>query len=64
MMNEIDENNDGQASYDEFICLICKVLLEEKNLPEELKEVFTAFDVNGDELVDIEDLKASFKRLG
>ena len=64
MMNEIDENNDGQVSYDEFICLICKVLREERNLPEELKEVFRAFDEDKDDMISAEDLNASFKRLG
>ena len=49
MMTEIDENSDGQVSYDEFICLICKVLREERNLPEELKAVFHAFDVDEDD---------------
>ena len=48
------------VNYDEFICLIVKVLLEERNLPEELKEVFLSFDIDGDEKVSLEDLMISF----
>ena len=64
MINEIDQDGNGEVDFDEFILLMIKVLQEERNQPEELLEVFQAFDVNGDGVVDASDLLKAFKELG
>ena len=63
-MAQIDADGNGTVDFDEFVCLMIKVLIEERNQPEELLEVFQAFDVDKDECINQQDLMVGFQNLG
>ena len=63
MINEVDEDGNGEIDFEEFCGLLIKKM-NENEPEEELVEVFKRFDKNNDEKIDAEDLKIIFQELG
>ena len=64
MINAVDENNDGQVDFEEFIILMVKQLKAAQDKEEELVDVFRRFDIDGDNEISCEDLIQRFRELG
>ena len=63
MVNEIDENNDGEIDFEEFLLLMVKQMIKVEEREEELVEVFNKFDIGGDGQIDAHDLAHRFSVL-
>ena len=63
MVNEVDQDGNGEIDFDEFCQLMVKKM-NENEPEEELYAVFKQFDKNDDEKVDAADLKMIFEELG
>ena len=63
MFAEADKDNSGDIEFPEFCELMAK-RINDQNQSEELMEVFTLFDKDGDKKISAEDLKKVFIELG
>ena len=65
LIRSIDYDENGQVDFNEFVCLMVKILTSnDKNLEEKLVSVFHRFDANGDGEVTWSDLVSIFTELG
>ena len=63
-IKSVDNNNDGQVDFEEFICLMVKKLVQQDSMEEELVEVFNCFDKDRDGQIDTKDLVKIMRELG
>ena len=63
MIEEVDENGDGEIDFNEF-CGLMVNQLKQAEPEEELVEVFKMFDKDGDGRITVGDLEEIFKELG
>ena len=64
MIVEVDFDKNGMVDFDEFVCLMTKILTQRDKDEEELITVFKRFDVNGDGTLSWDDLHTIFAELG
>jgi len=57
MIADIDKDGSGTIDFDEFLDMMKKKMLQEKNVEEEIEKAFNFFDDNGDGYIDFEKLK-------
>jgi len=64
MISEIDKDGSGTIDVEEFLDMMRKKMLEEKNLEEEMDKAFYFFDDTGDGFIDLKKLKKVVADLG
>mmetsp|Transcript_38913 Transcript_38913/g.59132 ORF Transcript_38913/g.59132 Transcript_38913/m.59132 type:complete len:99 (-) Transcript_38913:50-346(-) len=60
MIAEVDDDNNGNCEYDEFLLLMSKKI-NEGQMDEEMMEAFKTFDNNNDGFIEEADLKRVLK---
>jgi calmodulin len=63
MINEIDDDNDGEVSYEEFLKLMARKM-KDGETDEELIEAFKTFDVNNNNYITEPELSEIMERYG
>jgi centrin-1 len=64
MISDIDKDGSGTIDFEEFLDMMKKKMLQEKNVEEEIEKAFTFFDDTGDGYIDFEKLKKVSQELG
>ena len=59
MINEVDVNRNGTIDFTEFL-----TMMDRETKDEELREAFRMFDIDGDGLIDSDELKYAMKMMG
>jgi len=62
MINEVDENNDGEIDFDEFLEMMSKKMAGVDPM-EEMREAFNVFDKDGSGTISTSELKSVMKSL-
>ena len=64
LVRELDENGDGQISYEEFLRMCSKDLLSRMFSQDELRQTFAFYDKDNSGYITEDELEEAFKRLG
>ena len=53
MIADIDKDQSGTIDFEEFLCMMKKKMLKEKNIYEEIEKSFNFFDDNNEGFIDL-----------